>query len=1073
MGEVLPRGPRVREQARGAERRLVSVLFVDLTGYTSLCEERDAEDVHALVRPLMEELRDLCRANGAYVPLIAGDGFMAVFGVPLAREDDPFRALVTAAEAHSLVRARRAQAPDLPPLHTGLHLGEAVVEQRGENEWALSGDVVNVASRLCSTAGPDELLASQDLITLTGVDEGWESSRSVPLRGKSSDVTSRAYAWTRSTPRVRSRDIGGAYLPRTDLEEAIRAAVANDGGALVLGEAGHGKSRVVAKALEGKRSVVVSCAPLLHPEVRDLLAELVAASPEAPAGLVDLLSGARAVEGENSGGDELLAAGARALQGLPEDTVVVLDDAERLPPTEWVRLRAVMQRSDRPWLVVSRADHGGLGLLQIHVPPLTAEQARACVEALLPGCSNELVDLVTDRGGGSPLFLEQCARLLVESGAVRQSAGGYELVDRTRLGAIPTSMRQFITSRLDLLPDQERMALHVASVLGEVVDVALLRTLVGADLAHEPLVERGLLVAQPGRDEQELRFAHALVRDVAYEGMLKTRRIEIHRAAAEWYAVLPTSQVLEARAHHLEASVRLGGADCALVRETVEAMVFFARAVEVERTVVAHDVVRRARALVESRPECQVETMMLDLAEATVRLLIGDHSASVLSAAQAADRARALMNEPARAEALLLQGRALALNEPERAGALLDESEAVFTALDDLSGVAKVVLERGVLTHRHAGLVPYIELMSRAYQLAMRSGDARLRAVTAQRLAVISAIALGRNEYEPWAEQARAVSRADDISLEPHLELAQALLGWQSLDPSTGMAPSARALRAGRELGLAFIYRNAALGRLYILIFAGRLAEARELLAEAREYALTESTTWMTLQLDLIEARISLREGEVADAERLLAAVAADPATAQRGMARDLAEFSAAVAMERGHFEEARRLAAEALAIDERIGETCNPLRPRLTLIVSALAGGHGVPLSEMSALRQGARDTGLLVIDQLARRWVLVDELAHGFTADTHGIEPVDVPEARALDLEIQALSTRDWTILVRAAEAWAELGITVWHARALLWHSELTGTASPRADELLRVLGSPPDLGEFFRGQVRDLLS
>jgi hypothetical protein len=750
---------------------------------------------------------------------------------------------------------------------------------------------------------------------------------------------------------------------------------------------------------------------------------------------------------------------------------VVLDDAERLPAAEWVRLGRVIARSDVPWVVVSREDLGGLDLPEVRVPPLTDEQARACVSAHLPGASPELVQVVVARGGGSPLFLEQCARLLVESGAVARGAHGYELVDRTRLGAVPTSMRQFITSRLDLLPEAERTALNIAAVLGEVVEVALLRRLVGEPRAHEPLLERGLLVPYGGDGQENLRFAHSLVRDVAYEGLLKARRIEIHRAAAEWYAVLPTSQVLEARAHHLEASVRLGGADCALVREAVEAMVLFARAVEVERTVVARDLVHRARSLVEARPECAVETLVLELCQAAVSLQSGEHATAAAAAARAEARARELKDAPAGAEALLLHGRAVALSDPARAKALLDDAQAAFDALGDLSGVAKVVLERGVITHREEGLVSHVEDLGRAHQLAMRSGDSRLRATVAQRLAVIGAIALGRHEHETWSEQARAVSRADDVSLEPQLELAAALLGQQGLDPASGLEPSASALRAGRELGLAFVYRNAALGRLYLLLFSGRLEEAWELLAEARQFAATESTAWMSLQLDLLEARLSVRAGNVGAAVALLDGVAESALVAQQGLARDLAEMRAAVSLERGLFRDAVRFSSEALAIDERMGERCAPLRPRLTRVIAMLAGGSSPTLAEMAVLREQSRATGLTAIHQLAQRWVLVQDLTQGFEVDQHGLEPQDIPDAVALDHEIAAFTSRDWDQLLHAAGAWRELGTTVWQARALLWHSELSGVEHPEADELLASLGAPAELAETLRAQVRSL--
>ena len=141
--------------------------------------------------------------------------------------------------------------------------------------------------------------------------------------------------------------------------------------------------------------------------------------------------------------------------------------------------------------------------------------------------------------------------------------------------------------------------------------------------------------------------------------------------------------------------------------------------------------------------------------------------------------------------------------------------------------------------------------------------------------------------------------------------------------------------------------------------------------------------------------------------------------------------------------------------------------------LVASAAAGDTVPLGTIATLRQQSRETGLGTIAQLATRWLYVDELTRGWTVDLHGLLPCNVIECRALDLEIAALSNRDWPLLLRAAEVWAELGTTVWRARALLWHSELTGTPSPEADELLAAHQAPAYIAAMLRGQVRELRS
>ena len=335
------------------------------------------------------------------------------------------------------------------------------------------------------------------------------------------------------------------------------------------------------------------------------------------------------------------------------------------------------------------------------------------------------------------------------------------------------------------------------------------------------------------------------------------------------------------------------------------------------------------------------------------------------------------------------------------------------------------------------------------------------------------AFAMGRPGFDAWAAHARDVSRRDDVGLEPRLDLAEAGLAMFELDPVSGLEPARRALSAGRDLGLGHVYHNSLVATLDLLTLDGSLDDAAALLPEAREYATKYTTSWLDLQFDLLEARLRSRLGEPQAAQLLLDKVAAHDLAGQAVLRRDLAEARAWVALERGRFGEARALAAEALIVDDELGEKCAPLRPRLVNLVASAAAGETVPLGTIATLRQQARETGLGTIAQLATRWLYVDELTRGWTVDLHGLVECGVVECRALDLEIEALSTGSWSLLARAAEVWAELGTTVWRARALIWHSELTGTPSPEADELLATLEAPADLATTFRAQVRDLRS
>jgi class 3 adenylate cyclase len=1048
---------------------VVSLLFADLAGYTRLCESRDPEQVHLLVRPAMNALRALCEDRGGVVPGIQGDGFMAVFGARVAREDDPSRALEAAVGLQRAVQARRGVLPDLPELRVGLHVGEVLVASSWEATGiSVAGDAVNVAARVCGAAEPGQVLVTREAMGVVRTDAGWGDEAHLQLRGRDAPVTVRPFDWRSAPDLLRGARWSAVspYVDRPELERRLEAAV-DSGGAVLVGDAGMGKTRLVEHVLRGRPVLRASASSALRPSAADVCADLLEQMEHPPAALLALLRGGSS-DGLAEEGMLLRSAGAQ-IQGA----VVVVDDAEVLEDHEVTLLGKAVSASTSPWVVASRRPLPGLALDQVEVPAWRPDEAQMLLDQTLPRASAELRHAILRRAGDCPLYVEQCVRLLLDNGAVAVDGHGTHIRDGRLLHEIPSSMRLFVSSRLDLLPPAERSVLATAAVLGAVPELALLEHLAGeeAELV-EPLVERGFLrwVEGPGAQPQ-LQFAHALVRDVAYESELRSRRVEIHRAAAQWYAVLPVAQVLESQAYHLEAAVNLEEPDCDLLRRTVEAMVLYARSIEQERTRVSRDVVQRARTLADRRPECPVDRLGLELAWTAVCELGGD----VPEAGAAAGRALAMAEEradlAAAAEAHLQLARALRFRDPQEAHEHLDQAAELYERVTDRAGVARAEIERGIAAGRSAGLASYLGHLEQAYQLAMRSADVRLQASCAQLLAMHHAIVSGRPGYEVWAELARSVSRSDDVGLEPRLDVATAVLADLGLVPEGGLEAALRALAAGRDLALEHVYTNALVAIVSLLLLAGRLDEGHELLREAREHATSRGASWLHLQLDLLEARLLQRGGRPGDAAALLEGVAAHDLADREVLRRDLAEARAWVALERGRFGEARALAVEAVAIDQEMNERCSPMRPRLVELVATVAAGDAPSLGTIATLRAEARETGLTTIAQLASRWLYVDELTRGWSVDLHGLEELDVVECRALDLEIGAFSSGLWDMLRDAAAVWAELGTTVWQARALLWHSELTGTPSPEADEILRSLDAPEDLAGQFRAQVRGL--
>jgi hypothetical protein len=857
-----------------------------------------------------------------------------------------------------------------------------------------------------------------------------------------------------------------AYVGRPRLEAALRTHLLPGRGLLVLGDAGVGKSRLVGAVLPG--ALVTSVSTARFGSARDLVADLLAQVSDPPEVLLRVLRQG----GAGSEESDLLTAAGRELARLSPH--VVVEDAELLSDREALQLGTALEGSGVTWVLVCRRPLPGLDLPAVRVGPLEPDESDALVEALLPGASELLGATLRERVGGHPLQLELSARVLLEGGDLSVAEGRAQSMVPGWQSRLPTSLAEFAARRLALLPAAEREVLGTAAVLGDGLEPALLQHLAPhAARVLGGLEGRGLLRRVPSPSgEPALSFAHAVLREAAYADVDTGAKRRLHLAAAEWYAVLPVSQVLEAQADHLEAALLQGEADCDLVRRTVDAMALFARSIQAERPVVARDVVERALGYAAEHPRCAADTLPLLLSSSALAFTAGEDVRAVDVATQALALAESRGDRVAVAEAYLLAGQGITTADAALSLAHFDRAADLYRQLDDLAGEARTLAQRAILLQHQEGIPQQLAELERAYQVAVRSGDARLQSSTALDLALHHAICSGRHEHEAWVERVEHAARRDDLTVHPMLDLSLAALAFYGLDPQPAIPAAQAALSAGRQLGMRLVVMNAVTIVAGMATASGLLDEGRQVVLDlGRPLAATRPTPWFSLQLDLLEARREQRSGRVAEARALLDHVAGHELAQHAVLARDLGEARAWVALERGHFAEARALASQAAVACSDLGERVPSLRPRLVGLVAAVADGQTPALSDLAELRDLCRTTQLPVPAELAMRWIYVDELTRGWTVDLYGLSDVDVIEARALDLEIEALSQQRFDLLAEAAEVWAELGTTVWRARALLWHSELTGTPHPEATELLDVLRAPDDLEQELRGQVRGL--
>jgi class 3 adenylate cyclase/tetratricopeptide (TPR) repeat protein len=587
------------------ERKVVTVLFADLVGFTARAESLDPEDVAAVLRPYHERLRTELERWGGTVEKFIGDAVVAVFGAPVAREDDPERAV----RAALAIRDWATEDGDVE-VRIAVNTGEALValDVRPESgEGFVTGDVVNTASRLQTAAPVNGILVGEQTQRATRHVIDYRDAEDVVAKGKTEPVAVWEALQARSRFGVDVRQHGAAPLVGRARElEALTGTLGRVKEerepqlVTLVGVPGIGKSRLVwelfgaiergdtltywrqgrslpygqgvsfwamaemvkahAGILEGDDSGVVL--GKLERAVREAVddeADWVAARLRPLVGVES--------EGAGASRDESFTAWRRFWESLAERHPLVLafedihwadegllDFIEHL--ADWARgVPILVLCSARPELFERRPGWGGgkLNSLTLALSPLSnAESAKLLAlvldRAVLPA---ETQEALLERASGNPLYAEQFARLYLERGSAEDLP-------------LPESVHGLIAARLDALPDEEKALLQDAAVMGKVFWSGAL----GADgRASERLhsLERKDFIRGERRSsvegEQEFAFRHVLVRDVAYGQIPRADRAAMHVRAADWIESLGRPQDhAELLAHHCSAALELEAA---------------------------------------------------------------------------------------------------------------------------------------------------------------------------------------------------------------------------------------------------------------------------------------------------------------------------------------------------------------------------------------------------------------------------------------------------------------------------------------------------------------------------------
>ena len=609
--------------SRGGERRLVTVLFADLSGFTALAESMDPEDVHAFLEPAMAELADIVTGHGGTVMKWMGDGFMAVFGVPVGHPDDPERAIRAALACREAIRRKKAEDPSWvgpETLHAGVHTGEVLVV-RTPAGMDVVGDTVNTASRLLGVAPPGCVLVGPTTRELTAHAGTFIEWTPVRVKGKAEAINAFQLTGVSAVPAGRPSSGRVAPFVGRDRELAwlserladVRAAGASRVAA-VAGVSGVGKSRLRARFAEVEPRplhLAGSCAPYgehgpwypLFSPLADLVSiEATDGAGEARTKLDAAVADAMpsASEGERAATVQGLAlalgmagqpapppgaelnldvavAFRRFITALAGERPVVLsiDDAQWADP----QVRAFLAWSrDEPWsapvLILCAAWPEALEWLKVEpeetltLGSLDEPEAEALLRALLPGdVPPALARALLSGAGGNALFLEELVHLLIESGSIERSGEGWRICT-PQAPAIPATVQLVVAARMDALAEEERAVLRDAATAGAVFWDKLLRALGwGPDVGDilDRLAERDFVRRRPAsvvRDAAEFEFKHEVLREVAYGSLPRADRANRHLAIAGWLRATAFSEEdepVDALAFHYASAVELRG----------------------------------------------------------------------------------------------------------------------------------------------------------------------------------------------------------------------------------------------------------------------------------------------------------------------------------------------------------------------------------------------------------------------------------------------------------------------------------------------------------------------------------
>ena len=895
-----------------AERRLVSVLFADLVGFTPFAATRDAEDVREVLSRYFDVASEVIDRYGGTIEKFIGDAVMAVWGAPIAREDDAERAVRAAME---LVDAVPSLGPGIQA-RAGVLTGEAAVTLGKVNEGMVAGDMVNTASRLQSAAAPGVVLVGEATQRAAAGAIVFEPAGEQVLKGKQAPVE----AWralrvvAERGGRGRSETLEAPFVGRDEelrLVKDLFHASGREGRSRlisVVGPGGIGKTRLAWEFLKyvdglldrvwwhtGRSpaygdgitfwalgEMVRRRAGLAETDdeatTRDRIAATVRENvpDEAEARWIEpALLALLGVGGSGApiGSEQLFAAWRTFFERLATTSPVVLvfedlhhadsgllDFIDHL--MEWSRsVPITVVTLARPDLLDRRPAWGAgkRSFTSVYLEPLPTHEMERLLAGLVPGLPAAAVDRIVARADGIPLYAVETVRMLLAQGKLVQEGETYRPAGNLDDLAVPESLTALIAARLDGLDPSDRALVEDAAVLGQSFTVPGLAAVSGQAVESlEPrlraLVRRELLVldADPRSPERgQYAFVQALIREVAYNTLSKKDRKARHLAAARHFEAIATDELAGGLAGHYLAAQRLAADEAEASALAAQARIALRGAAERAAALGSYE---QARTFLEQALE--VTTDPADRAELHERAyFVAYHSLDpeplLRHAAAAEAERRKTGDREATATAATLHVRAvnIAQSDPVEALKALELVWAEFSDLEETAAGVALMTTFVRVNRSLADSQQALDWADRLLPIAERVGD--LESITDGLIGRGASLALIGRPREGLVLMRGAHQLALSNDLRGPETSCRILLAFyeQWGDPVAGLALAREGLEIGRRIG-SQTYRFQMVGN--GAICALRVGEWDWAAAELEEWLENreENSNWIEFHVD-------------------------------------------------------------------------------------------------------------------------------------------------------------------------------------------------------------------------------